>query len=204
MWAWNPYRWNQPEFFKSLPNEWANQASHFITSKKKSHPTWVDFLGSHCSLFVMILGKAKESDLSCLSPLIAGLKAGRVLRAPVASLRNIQMGCSELGKSIQCRKLMTFLVISSERTLIMKSKKNIIDKIILSRKYLKDKQSIHENMETKRIKGSVKKVEHNNNEKSSSTGDWLAGLYPHDQVKVAQKAGVTMGGNVTSKYFLKN
>ncbi len=50
----------------------------------------------------------------------------------------------------------------------MKSKKNIIDKMILSRKNLKDKQSIDENMETKRIKGSVKKVEQNNNEKSSS------------------------------------
>ena len=53
----------------------------------------------------------------------------------------------------------------------MKSKKNIIDKMILSRKNLKDKQSIDENMETKRIQGSVKKVEQNDNEKSSSTGD---------------------------------
>ena len=53
----------------------------------------------------------------------------------------------------------------------MKSQKNIIDKMILSRKNLKDKQSIDENMETKRIKGSVKKVKQNNNEKSSSTGD---------------------------------
>jgi hypothetical protein len=52
----------------------------------------------------------------------------------------------------------------------MKSQKNIIDKMILSRKNLKDKQSIDENMETKRIKGSVKKVEQSNNEKSSSTG----------------------------------
>ena len=53
----------------------------------------------------------------------------------------------------------------------MKSKKDIIDKMILSRKNLKETQSIDENMETKRIKGSVKKVEQNNNEKSSSTDD---------------------------------
>ena len=53
----------------------------------------------------------------------------------------------------------------------MKSKKNIIDKMILSRKDLKESQSIDENMETKRIKGSVKKVEQNDNEESSSSSD---------------------------------
>ena len=53
----------------------------------------------------------------------------------------------------------------------MKSKKDIIDKMIHSRKNLKDTQSIDENMETKRIKGSVKKVERNNHEKPSSTDD---------------------------------
>ena len=53
----------------------------------------------------------------------------------------------------------------------MKSKKDIIDKMIHSRKNLKESQSIEENMETKRIQGSVKKVEQNNHEKPSSDDD---------------------------------
>ncbi len=36
---------------------------------------------------------------------------GRVLRAPGASLRSIQMGCSERGESVQCRMFMTSLVM---------------------------------------------------------------------------------------------
>ena len=40
----------------------------------------------------------------------------------------------------------------------MNPTKNIVDKLIHSRRHLKDSESVNENMGTKRINGSVKKI----------------------------------------------
>ncbi len=50
----------------------------------------------------------------------------------------------------------------------MNPTKNIVDKLIHSRRHLKDNESVNENMETKRINGSVKKLIQNYDENSNS------------------------------------
>ena len=50
----------------------------------------------------------------------------------------------------------------------MNPTKNIVDKLIHSRRHLKDNESVNENMETKRINGSVKKLIQNYNRNSKS------------------------------------
>ncbi len=51
----------------------------------------------------------------------------------------------------------------------MNPTKNVVDKIIHSRRHLKNNESVKEKMETKRINGSVRKLRQNYNRNSKSS-----------------------------------
>ena len=62
----------------------------------------------------------------------------------------------------------------------MNPTKNIVDKLIHSRRHLKDNESVNENMETKRINGSVKKLIQNYNRNSKSSMEQQVFYYVRD------------------------
>ena len=62
----------------------------------------------------------------------------------------------------------------------MNPTKNIVDKLIHSIRHLKDNESVNENMETKRINGSVKKLIQNYNRNSKSSMEQQVFYYVRD------------------------
>lgn len=62
----------------------------------------------------------------------------------------------------------------------MNPTKNIVDKLIHSRRHLKDNESVNENMEIKRINGSVRKLIQNYNENLQSFIEQQAFYYVRD------------------------